>query len=118
MSIEPNKNKECPFCNILLNDSKKQIIKQWPNFTAIRKLYDSKNVNFLIISNHHTPNLNDPNANVDLNELTMCAKELANGKDWSIKINNGPKSGQDVFHIHAHIASYDDVRLWKSLARN
>jgi diadenosine tetraphosphate (Ap4A) HIT family hydrolase len=51
---------DCPFCQIQKSDPKKQIIAGQPaseNFLAIRKLYPSKNVNFLVVSKVHVTNL-------------------------------------------------------------
>ncbi len=103
---------QCPFCQILQDDAKKQIIKRGVSFTAIRKLYTSKNVNFLVISNQHIPNLKDGHPPIDMNELVRFINELSEGKDWSLKISNGSESGQDVFHFHAHIFSFAKPDTW------
>lgn len=120
---QPQQN--CPFCQVLLDDKSNQIIKAGENFTAIRKLYSSKNVNFLVISTRHIKNLKPGNnlktaddnqvitRIVDMNELTDFINELSEGRDWSMKINNGSKSGQEVFHFHAHVFSEEPAKTWK-----
>lgn len=100
----------CPFCAVLKDDKNKQIIKRGEHFTAIRKLYTSKNVNFLVISNIHIENLKA--GGVDVNEMVRFVNELSAGKDWSTKISNGKVAGQEVFHLHAHISSYQKPEGW------
>jgi diadenosine tetraphosphate (Ap4A) HIT family hydrolase len=101
----------CPFCQILVDDAKNQIIERSEHFTAIRKPYFSKNVNFLIISNTHVPNLKGPE-DIDMNAMVAFVKHLSGGRDWSITINNGPKARQEVFHLHAHISSSEESKTW------
>jgi diadenosine tetraphosphate (Ap4A) HIT family hydrolase len=101
---------DCPFCGVLAEDKNKQIISIGQHFTAIRKLYTSKNVNFLVISNKHVENLK--NGNVYMNDLVRFVNELSKGKDWSMKISNGKIAGQDIFHLHAHISSYQRPESW------
>ena len=103
---------QCPFCQILVKDHKHQIIARGKNFTAIRKLYKSNNVNFLIISNKHVPNLKSGGESVDLNELVKFINSISKGKDWNMKISNGKNAGQEVFHLHAHISSFEKAESW------
>ena len=101
----------CPFCKILANDEKNQIIMRGQNVTAIRKLYPSKNINFLIISNEQIKNykeLDDDQAAAIAAETVAMAKKLLPNNDWSLKTNNGKGSSQDVFHLHTHVYSGQD----------
>jgi diadenosine tetraphosphate (Ap4A) HIT family hydrolase len=112
--------KECPFCSILADDKNNQIICRGKNFTAIRKLYHSNNVNFLIISNTHVKNLKTTSENfgsIDMNELIAFIVQLSKlgtprEKDWSITSNNGENAGQTEFHFHVHISSCEDMSTW------
>jgi len=109
----------CPFCDIVKNDPKNQIIKRGTYVTAIRKLYKSNSVNFLIVSNNHIVNLktgnNDTEINNILSEMRAISNELSGNKDWSIKINSGANAAQSVFHLHAHISSHD--KPWDTLGK-
>jgi histidine triad (HIT) family protein len=116
--------KPCPFCVVLVNDELKQVIKSSKNFTAIRKLKQTRNVNFLIISNTHVKNLkmgSENSGTIDMNELIAFINQLSmmgpetnkqKEKGWSIHINNGEEAGQEVFHFHAHITSQADRKTW------
>ena len=110
---------DCVFCRVLQNDINKQIIIKGNNVTAIKKPYTSKNVNFLIITNSHIINLKDytPERHKEiLSEIVEMANLLASkskeSRDWSMTINNGSKSNQTVFHLHAHISSNDSWSSW------
>ncbi len=108
----------CPFCDIFKTDPKNQILPGQNNehFVAIRKLYKSKNVNFLVISRAHVPNLKtregDVVRQIDMNDLVDFVNEFSKGKDWSMTINNGTNAGQEVFHFHAHVSSNDKPETW------
>ena len=104
----------CPFCLILKNDSKNQIVERGTKVTAIKKLSNKNNVNFLIISNEHTKNLKTLTDNDVISEIVELANKLSNNTktgigDYTLIINNGKNSipGQTVFHLHAHIRSKD-----------
>lgn len=100
----------CPFCSILIDDKKHQVIFRGKHVTAIQKLYTSKNINFLIIANDHIVNYketNDEQAAAIAAETISIAKQLLPKNDWSLKLNNGKGSGQDVFHLHTHIYSFE-----------
>lgn len=108
----------CPFCEILQNDKQNQIIMRGTYVTAIKKLYDSVNVNFLIIANSHITNLKENLDKTDLimSETIKMANQLPKGLDWSMTINNGPHAKQTVFHLHTHITSNDRMDKWFDLS--
>jgi len=100
---------ECTFCELLTKrPDSLQIIEKGEYVTAIFKLYKTRNVNILIVSNDHIVNHKDAtleqSSNV-INETIQMAKRLFPHTDWSMKNNNGPKSDQTVFHMHTHIYS-------------
>ena len=108
---------KCPFCEVLKSEG--QIILRGDKVTAIKKLYKSNNVNFLIVSNEHINNLKEYRSEEHkeiLSEIVDMANKLAskskNSGDWSMVINNGSHSNQTVFHLHAHISSGDSYRSW------
>jgi len=103
----------CIFCEILQNDKNNQIIYRGKNITAIRKNYRSETVNFLLISNKHIEKFSDldmtiPEDLVIWTEIMTTAKNLMNDKDFGIKISNGEKAGQTIFHAHVHIFSFEN----------
>lgn len=100
---------DCAFCELLTrNPDSPQIIEKGKYVTAIFKLYKTKNVNILIVSNDHIVSHKDAtpeqSSNV-MNETIQMTKRLFPNIDWSMKNNNGPKSDQTVFHMHTHIYS-------------
>jgi len=107
-------NNTCPFCKILKNDTKSQIIERGNKVTAIRKLSKRSNVDFLIIPNEHTTNLKTLNDPTIMNSIVDMANKLRKNTvsgtgDYTMIINNGPNGTirQTVFHLHAHIKSTD-----------
>lgn len=113
---------DCVFCKVLQDDVNKQIIAKSEHFTAIKKPYKSEEVNFLVISNHHVDNLlqtdEDGKEQISFDEMLKFVRRLANGKHWSIKISNGKNAGQDVFHFHAHINSFEKWDTWEVLKKS
>ena len=92
-------NKEIP-ANILFEDER---------VIAIYDINPEREGHFLVIPKNHSVNLFDISAD-DLSYVMVKAKELAKkecerlGKDsFNIKINNGEKAGQEVFHTHVHV---------------
>ena len=102
----------CPFCTLLKNDTRNQILKRGKNVTAIKKLYDTTNVNFLIIPNKHIINLKDTENNHIITEIVDMANDISGEKDWSMTINNGQLANQTIFHLHAHIKSSELMNKW------
>ena len=105
-------NNECEFCKVLIDDKHKQIIQKGKHVTAIQKQYQSNNVNFLLISNKHMESARDLDVtNIEdakiWCEFLTAAKALSKGKDFGLKFTCGNKSGQSVFHMHAHVFSYE-----------
>ena len=108
----PTKTMVCPFCSILKDDKKNQIIRRGKRVTAIRKLYKSDNTNFMIISNDHVKACRDIDVITQEGAELWCeflsfATLLANGRDFNLKISNGKRGGQTVFHAHVHVGSFD-----------
>lgn len=112
----------CVFCNVVHDDVRGQVIDrsaQEKGFIAIKKPYFSKDVNFLVITTEHVDNLHTASGGnkVDMNSLFDYVRFLANGKDFSCKVSNGKNAGQDVFHLHVHVNSYEPWNSWEVLRK-
>ncbi len=100
---------DCVFCRIVRGESPAHILYQDDDVTAFRDLHPQAPIHILMVPNRHIAGV----AQVELEDaallgkLFVVARRLAEQEDivdgYRLVINNGPRSGQSVFHLHVHL---------------
>ncbi len=100
----------CVFCKIVKGDIPSDKVYEDQNYLAFKDINPKAPIHILIIPKEHIAYLSeidDSNKSI-IGDMTIIANKLAKemGIDKSgyrVLINNGPDSGQEVFHIHMHL---------------
>jgi histidine triad (HIT) family protein len=100
---------DCIFCRIVRGETPARIVYQDREVTAFHDLNMCAPVHILIVPNRHIPGV----AHVEtedaavLGQLFVVARQLAEQEGivngYRLVINNGPRAGQSVFHLHVHL---------------
>ncbi len=100
----------CVFCKIVNKELTSKIEYEDENYMAFYDINPKASIHLLIIPKKHIENLNDMDeSNVKMiSEMALIAKNLAkklniDKSGYRVVINNGPDSGQEVYHIHMHL---------------
>ncbi len=100
----------CIFCKIVNKELPSKIEYEDENYMAFYDINPKAPIHLLIIPKKHIGNLNDmDDSNVKMiADMALIAKNLAkklniDKSGYRIVINNGPDSGQEVYHIHMHL---------------
>jgi histidine triad (HIT) family protein len=101
---------DCIFCSILSGDAQGEIIYRDQTVTAFRDSRPAAPVHILVVPNIHIASISDirPEDESLLGHLFTAANQIAvqeglSGSGYRLIINQGPDSGQAVFHLHLHI---------------
>lgn len=100
----------CPFCRIVAGDGAAEILHVTETVLAFRDLRPKAPTHILLIPKEHVAQMSDlgeEHAGM-LAEIFEAAAHLAKteGIDrsgWRLVANEGPDSGQSVFHLHFHL---------------
>ncbi len=100
----------CIFCEIVKGDIPADKVYEDDNYLAFKDIKPKAPVHILIIPKKHIESLSDiddSNKNI-IGDMAVIANKLArqfniDKSGYRVVINNGPDSGQEVFHIHMHL---------------
>ncbi len=100
----------CVFCDIVNGKIPADKVYEDDNYMAFKDINPKAPVHILIIPKKHIEylsDIDDMNKNI-IGDMAVIANKIAKqlGIDKSgyrVVINNGPDSGQEVFHIHMHL---------------
>jgi histidine triad (HIT) family protein len=100
----------CPFCRVVVGDAEAEILHVTDTIIAFRDLRPKAPTHILLIPKEHVAQMSDlgeEHAGM-LAEIFVAAAHLAKTEDidrsgWRIVANEGPDSGQSVFHLHFHL---------------
>lgn len=105
-----NHDENCLFCKIIAGKIPSDKIYEDDSVFAFRDINPRAPVHILLIPKKHIPDLNsctddDRELLADILRAAPKVAELAGIKTSGYRVitNNGPDSGQEVFHIHFHI---------------
>lgn len=101
---------DCIFCKIVKGEVGGDVLHRDDLVTAFRDIRPAAPVHILVVPNHHVEQIaqmSEADAPV-LGRMVAVANELARreGIDRSgyrLLVNNGPDSGQVVYHVHLHL---------------
>lgn len=100
---------DCLFCKIIAGDIPADKIYEDEDVLAFRDISPQAPCHFLVIPKKHISDLNGVGEDDDnlAGKVVRIGAELAakEGLDGGYRVvfNNGPDSGQVVFHIHMHV---------------
>jgi histidine triad (HIT) family protein len=101
---------DCLFCKIVSGDIKADVVVEGTHVVAFRDINPQAPTHVQIIPKRHVAHITDldPDGDADwLTELFSVANRIAADegldKGFRLVINNGPLSGQSVFHVHLHL---------------
>jgi histidine triad (HIT) family protein len=101
---------DCLFCKIAQKEIPADIVAEGEHVIAFRDINPQAPTHVQIIPKRHVPHITEFDAGRDtewLTELFEVANRIAGeeglDKGFRLVINNGPLSGQSVFHVHLHI---------------
>ncbi len=100
----------CVFCDIVEGKIPAQKVYEDENYLAFRDINPKAPVHILIIPKKHIEYLSDidDSNKGTVADMAVIANKIAKKLDidksgYRIVINNGPDSGQEVFHLHMHL---------------
>jgi histidine triad (HIT) family protein len=101
---------DCIFCRIVAGEIPADVVHEGEHVIAFRDINAQAPTHVQIIPRKHVPHITAFDAAEDtpwLTELFDVANAIAEreglDKGFRLVINNGPLSGQSVFHVHLHI---------------
>lgn len=100
----------CIFCKIIDGSAQAHIFYQDDQVIVFHDVAPKAPVHLLICPKQHFENFLAAPPEVH-QQLSDAVREVSNrlgdrGRDFRIQINNGPGSGQIVFHLHYHFLAW------------
>ena len=99
----------CLFCRIVRGEAPARVVYQDEDITAFHDLHPRAPIHFLLVPNRHIVGVADvePEDAAVLGKLFVVARRLAEQEGivngYRLVVNNGPRAGQSVFHLHVHL---------------
>lgn len=106
---------ECLFCRIVDGEIPADIVLRTDEVVAFRDIDPKAPVHVLVIPVEHHANLGelssaDPAlAAAVLNSAAQVAEQEGLDGHYRVVFNTGARSGQSVFHVHAHVLGGRDL---------
>ncbi len=101
---------ECLFCKIARKEIPATLVYEDDSLLAFKDIFPQAPVHLLLIPKAHCEGLGDMTAEIAevVGRLPQVAARLAQehgvaASGWRLLSNNGPDSGQSVFHLHFHL---------------
>jgi len=100
----------CIFCDIVSGKLPARKVYEDENYLAFEDINPKAPVHILIIPKKHIgylSDIDDSNKNI-VADMAVVANKIAkklniDKSGYRVVINNGPDSGQEVFHLHMHL---------------
>jgi histidine triad (HIT) family protein len=105
---------DCLFCKIVAGSIPADVVASSDTALAFRDIAPKAPVHVLVVPKEHYPDVtslaaSDAEGLASVIELADgVASELADGQ-YRLVFNTGPKAGQSVFHVHAHLLAGGDL---------
>ena len=106
------------FQRIIAGDLPGEVVAETELCVALRDINPEAPTHLLVVTRRAHPDVaalaaQDPDALVDLHRLAarVAASEglTAPGQGWRLVFNSGPRAGQSVPHVHAHVLGGRDL---------
>ena len=101
-------DQDCVFCRISRGELDADVTYEDDRVVAFRDANPQAPTHLLVIPREHVPmvdDLEDEHAEL-VGRLFLTARDQADREDldgYRLVMNNGPRAGQSVFHIHLHV---------------
>jgi histidine triad (HIT) family protein len=107
---------DCLFCKIVTGDTPAELVAESGRTIAFRDINPQAPTHVLVIPKDHHPDL-AALAAADGSLLTevaaqahqVAAAEGITADGYRVVFNTGPRAGQTVFHVHAHVLGGRDM---------
>lgn len=100
----------CIFCSIIEGKANAKIFCQDDNVIVFHDIAPKASIHLLICPKQHYSDFicAPPDVRSQLADAVQKVSEMLGdrGKDFRVQINNGPGSGQIVFHLHYHFLAW------------
>ncbi len=103
---------ECVFCAIAKKEIPAKLLYEDELAVAFADINPAAPTHILIIPRRHCDSLSATDDPALLAHLLLTARRLAADlglRDYRLVINNGPRAGQSVFHLHLHLLAGRDM---------
>lgn len=101
---------DCIFCKIARGEMDAEVVHEEDGVIAFEDINAKAPVHVLVIPREHIPSMAELSEVSDglAKRILEVAQKVAEKKGvaqsgYAFRINNGPDSGQEVFHLHAHV---------------
>lgn len=107
-------NPDCLFCKIVAGEIPADVVESSDTAIAFRDIAPKAPVHVLVAPKEHYPDVAAFAASAPQDLASVIgladgvASELADGQ-YRLIFNTGPKAGQTVFHVHAHLLAGGDL---------
>lgn len=109
LGAERKQVKSCVFCGIVAGERPAEILYQDDLVTAFRDINPQAPTHFLIVPNEHiagVTNIEEQHGHLMV-QMIRAANRLAEqeglSRGYRLVFNQGPLSGQSIFHLHLHL---------------
>jgi histidine triad (HIT) family protein len=97
---------ECIFCKIVSGETESEVVHDEEGVLAFKDISAKAPVHALVIPKEHVSSIEEVgelSAAVTKRLFEVAEKTGVAESGYVSRINNGPDSGQEVFHLHAHV---------------
>lgn len=110
---------KCIFCQIVAGEIPSKKVLESDKFLAFHDINPIAPIHILIIPKSHYPRFDETPTDL-FSEMAQFIKEVSQTvgiTDYRLIVNNGPKGGQEIFHLHIHLVANPEGSLkWPKLA--
>jgi histidine triad (HIT) family protein len=99
---------DCLFCRIVAGEVRADVVAEGPTALAFRDIDPRAPLHVLVVPRSHHADVAqlaaaDPALLSDVVRLANEVAEEESEGDFRLVFNTGPRAGQSVFHVHAHV---------------
>ena len=111
-TAEPGIDPDCLFCKIVSGMIPASVVYEDDQCIAFRDINPAAPVHVLVVPRRHIQGISDAAVEDEamIGRIHLVAAQLAEqldpgGSGFRLVINNGPRAGQSVPHLHVHLLS-------------
>jgi histidine triad (HIT) family protein len=114
VSADTGNQADCIFCRIVAGQFPADVVRTGERVLAFRDLNPQAPTHVLVIPKAHFADVQelavgDPDALAELVRLGAGIAQETQDGGFRLVFNTGPRAGQSVFHVHAHVLAGRDL---------